>query len=251
MNRPVTSPRAIIGGGLLAALLGVAVCIALRASSATRPTLPDDRPGGKERSAAVTAPPAPPTAPSRGPGQPGSPRLLPPAPIQTARAAEDEFDRRMQQLEALREKALLSVDERARLDGLLSDPAVINHARDFLLGDTPSDLTPGDQQRRMRSVQLLSDALRWTGNPIRGDVLRACKEVILSANYHQVKDPLARKSVAADRYELFVALDDLLPGEAAQLVEDSKNTPNEKLVAFSAKVAETVNRDSRPAKTTP
>lgn len=163
----------------------------------------------------------------------------------------DNMAERLRDGDRLREKVLMSQDEKGELHELLSDPEVIKHASGILLGDSPMELTPGNQERRMDAVVLLADALRWTENPIRGEVLAACKNVILSDNYHQIEDEGARKSVAADRFELFLALDSIMPQEAVKLAMESEESPNARLIAYSARVAKSINSHSNELESSP
>lgn len=158
------------------------------------------------------------------------------APPDGARGGDDAAQRPSAATQ-LGERVLLSQEEIDDLHDWLSDPGVIGHARDLLLTDRPETLTPDDQERRMDAVQLLSDALRWKENPIRADVLAACRRVVLSDVYHRITDEAARQSVAADRFELYLALDNMMPEEAAKLAKEAEASPNAKLLAHSASVA--------------
>lgn len=152
-----------------------------------------------------------------------------------------DMEERLRAGDRLRDKALMTQKEKEEFHDLLSDPDAIKHMTEILISDRPDELTSEDQRRRMDAVALLSDALRWKDNPIRKEVLAACKSVIMSDSYHQIKDEYARKSVASDRFELYLALDSSMPEEAARLLKESEGSPSAGLIAYSAKIARTVN----------
>lgn len=160
--------------------------------------------------------------------------------VAMGKSAPDEdgqdFETRVRQADKYREKALLSADENAALHELYKDIASIRHAKQGLL-EQPASLSPENLEARMSKVLFLAEAMRWKENPIRADVVDAIQEVISSQTYVNVRDPALRKSLAADRFELYLALASELPEDAKRILEASKSTPNAKLIAYADSVA--------------
>lgn len=152
------------------------------------------------------------------------------APAQTRRAFVAVLERHRK----LAEKAVPLGKERAELNELLSDPSNLSSARERLLQIPPVPLDRRDEQERMEVVRFVEDALRYQANPARSRAMEVAREVILSSNHREIADEDVRRSIVADKVELFLAMLLHAPEDATALEAEAKRSANAKIVEYAA-----------------
>jgi hypothetical protein len=132
----------------------------------------------------------------------------------------------------LRLKALLTAEERDQLHRMLKNPTLIEAAKRDLV-ETGDTFSREEQLMRMARVEYLDAALEWKDNPERAAVLDAAEEALLAPNIRASQDRMMQHSVAGDKVELYLALQERDPAKAAEIASKAKGTDFEKLITYA------------------
>lgn len=145
---------------------------------------------------------------------------------------------------ALEQKVLPTEEERANLHAMLSDPAMIKAAKQYLLANETA-YAKDAEAKRMVAVEFLSDAVNWADNPSRPAVMEAIEGVMFADNIaSDAPDDLAQ-SLAGDKMELYTQLLHRSPDRADLVAQHAKGTSVEPLLAYTK---ETYDRETAARK---
>jgi hypothetical protein len=143
---------------------------------------------------------------------------------------EDNPD--LAQYYALEQKVVPSDEERTNLRAILSDPDMIQSAKDYLLAAETS-YSKEAEAKRMVAVEFLGDAVNWADNPARATVMDAIEGVMFADNISaSAPDDLAQ-SLAGDKAELYMQMLHRSPDRAAVVAEHAHGKSVESLLAYA------------------
>ena len=124
------------------------------------------------------------------------------------------------------EKVLLSSVERAQYQKALSNAALLSTAADIIVNSSAKEET------RMKAVSFFDYALSWKENPARAMVLEQARRVLTDRSFESVQEISLKKSLAADRVELFALIYKHEPSQAEVIKKQFEGTPVGKLMTF-------------------
>lgn len=137
---------------------------------------------------------------------------------------------------AISRKALRSSAETLVYHQALQDMVMIQMAKAVLseIHEPASDESfRNDQKERMNAALFLCRAIEWTENPIGPQIKQIIQDLVLDDTIEHAHDPRLKKSMAADRIELFANLKSIDP-EAGRLIQSSaKKASSIKLIQFA------------------
>ncbi|MES2504691.1 MAG: hypothetical protein V4534_07430 [Myxococcota bacterium] len=147
--------------------------------------------------------------------------------VSTMSLREPIVEKPMLDFDHFRSKVLLSADEKARLNEILSDGSQISSSHEILksFGSADSD--------RIVAIDYLEKAVAWKQNPSRSLVLAVLKDILITDNLHKIADLDIRRSYAGDKIELY----QLIKVHAPETLKEFEQLPNDsriaKLILFS------------------
>lgn len=133
---------------------------------------------------------------------------------------------RTQRTFELTEKVIMTPTEKSQLHDLLADTKLIHQHSEFLLSSTNEEL-------RMKSVEFLIEALAWADNPAMKKLLSELDEVILTNNVDSVAGQRLKRSIAADKMELYAHLFEYAPSHAKWLEKQKMDERIRKITTFA------------------
>ena len=83
-------------------------------------------------------------------------------------------------------------------------------------------------------IDYLREALEWAENPQRAELIALVEEMLLTDNYPPGMGMDMRVSLSGNKMELYELLSDVAPDQAAALLQSTKGTRLEPLLAYIA-----------------
>jgi hypothetical protein len=137
-------------------------------------------------------------------------------------------------------KALKTSEERRSLHAMLSDPELIEQSFEVLSARSEKGFDLSAQEKRMRRVEFLAEALSDRDNPVRGRILEGVQTILSREIPSMEVDPVEKRSLAGDQIELFQILQNAEPSMARAIEARAMGTANEKLIAYAIKNQERI-----------
>lgn len=139
-------------------------------------------------------------------------------------------------------RPLLDDAELRKYHALLSDAAVAADVKQDLLFPGETKVDQAGNIKRLMKIDYLREALEWAENPQREALLALVSEIILTDNYPADMTMDMRLSLSGNKLELYELLYDVAPDRAAAVVQSSKGTRLEPLIAHLATSIQTRKR---------
>lgn len=144
----------------------------------------------------------------------------------------DSLKSRLDNFKSLKQKAIMTREERIDWERLLSNPDLINDAENTLLTIKPEALTRETQKERFHTLSYLEKALEWSNNPSKQEVIDVVEKVILTP---LSGDLAVRKNFVGDKMELYAMLLVTAPEKASSILANSRGTSLENILNYTAK----------------
>lgn len=189
--------------------------------AATSSNIPQQRPRAASRDGSASSLEPRPDRPT-----PSAVRL-PPA---MQRVLDDNPD--LAQYYRLEQKVLPTADERTALRGMLSDPEMIQAAKEDLLV-TETTYSKDAEAKRMVAVEFLGDAATWADNPAMSTVMETIKGVIFAENISSEATEELAQSLAGDKAELYTQLLHRSPDRAKLIADLAQGKSVEPLLTYA------------------
>jgi len=148
-------------------------------------------------------------------------------------------DQQLHTFKAFYDRPLLDKDSLKQYHALLSDPATLAAVKHDLLYPEETKADQASSIKRLMKIDYLHEALDWKDNPQHALVVGVVTDVILTDNYPADMGMDMRVSLSGNKRELFELLDEYEPAKAKALLEASKGTRLEAMVAWIANSNET------------
>lgn len=148
-------------------------------------------------------------------------------------------DQQLHAFKAFYDRPLLDEDSLKQYHALLSDPATLAAVEHDLLYPEETKADQASSIKRLMKIDYLHEALDWKDNPQHALVVGVVTNVILTDNYPPAMGMDMRMSLSGNKQELFQLLDEYEPAKAKALLETSKGTRLEAMVAWIANSNET------------
>lgn len=117
----------------------------------------------------------------------------------------------------LSHKPIRTSEEEQQWEEILSSPESLKRAEERILQVNASLPLETDQRERMNAVLILMRALEWKKNPGNNRVIEVVRKLINDESVDQIKSIEVKRSLVADRIELFVTLKETFPEEAERI----------------------------------
>ncbi len=148
-------------------------------------------------------------------------------------------DQQLHTFKAFYDRPLLDEDSLKQYHALLSDPATLAAVEHDLLYPEETKADQASSIKRLMKIDYLHEALDWKDNPQHALVVGTVTNVILTDNYPPDMGMDMRVSLSGNKQELFQLLDQYEPTQAQAVLQASKGTRLEAMVAWIAKSNET------------
>jgi len=148
-------------------------------------------------------------------------------------------DQQLHAFKAFYDRPLLDEESLKQYHALLSDPATLAAVEHDLLYPEETKADQASSIKRLMKIDYLHEALDWKENPQHALVVGVVNNVILTDNYPPDMGMDMRVSLSGNKQELFQLLDEYEPAKANALLQASKGTRLEPMVAWIAKSNET------------
>jgi hypothetical protein len=148
-------------------------------------------------------------------------------------------DQQLHAFKAFYDRPLLDEDSLKQYHALLSDPATLAAVEHDLLYPEETKADQASSIKRLMKIDYLHEALDWKDNPQHALVVGVVTNVILTDNYPPAMGMDMRMSLSGNKQELFQLLDEYEPAKAKALLQASKGTRLEAMVAWIATSNET------------
>jgi hypothetical protein len=148
-------------------------------------------------------------------------------------------DQQLHAFKAFYDRPLLDDDSLKQYHALLSDPATLAAVEHDLLYPEEAKADQASSIKRLMKIDYLHEALDWKDNPQHAVVVGVVSNVILTDNYPPDMGMDMRVSLSGNKQELFQLLDEYEPAKAKALLQASKGTRLEPMVAWIATSNET------------
>lgn len=134
------------------------------------------------------------------------------------------------------QKVLKNSDEKEAYENALMNEELVLASREVLTTyqepKGKGELLDG-QKERMDAALFLTRAIEWQGNPNWNYVADQIGEIVLDDSFHDLKSVDYKKSIAADRIELFANLKDINHDKGLE-IEKRVNSPSvQKIITFA------------------
>jgi len=196
--------------------------------------------------AGAATPAASPGHPRSATGQPAFAGAMPPdvdpyadSPIGDVMHRVVDNDQQLHAFKALYDRPLLDEDSLEQYHALLSDPATLAAVEHDLLYPEETKADQTSSIKRLMKIDYLHEALDWKDNPQHALVVGVVTDVILTDNYPPDMGMDMRVSLSGNKQELFQLLDQYEPAQTLAVLEKSKGTRLEAMVAWIARSNET------------
>jgi hypothetical protein len=131
-------------------------------------------------------------------------------------------------------RPLLDEADKAKYRQLLSDKSVFASVEHDLLYPEETKADKAGNIKRLMKIDFLREALEWKDNPERAQLIAMIKEMLLADNYPADMTMDMRLSLSGNKMELYELLEEVAPDQAAAVVQASRGTRLEKLMAYIA-----------------
>lgn len=131
-------------------------------------------------------------------------------------------------------QVLKDEEQREGYRALLSNPTMLAKVREDLRSPGETDQAFQRNLKQLIEIDYLREALDWEDNPRREEILGLIEELILEDTFGQGRDTGMRYSLATVKRELYELLHDHDPARARGVVEASRGSRLEELIAFIA-----------------
>jgi hypothetical protein len=148
-------------------------------------------------------------------------------------------DQQLHAFKAFYDRPLLDEDSLKQYHALLSDPATLAAVEHDLLYPEETKADQASSIKRLMKIDYLHEALDWKDNPQHALVVGVVRDVVLTDNYPPDMAMDMRVSLSGNKQELFQLLDEYEPAQARAMLQASKGTRLEAMVAWIASSNET------------
>lgn len=131
-------------------------------------------------------------------------------------------------------RPLLDEAGRAHYHEFLADPAMFANVKHDLLYPEETKADQASNIKRLMKIDYLREALEWKENPQRAEIIALIAEMILTDNYPAGMDMGMRLSLSGNKMELYELLLDFAPEQALAVLQASKGTRLEAMIAYIA-----------------
>ncbi len=129
-------------------------------------------------------------------------------------------------------RILKTLDDRTSFERMLADREMISQAKQDLL-DSNIEYSEIEQRKRMYRIEYLGAAIRSQDNPERALAIEAIEDVIFANNIKFDSSEEQKHSLAGDKVELYWALIEHDPAQAALVAEKAKGTEFESILTYA------------------
>jgi hypothetical protein len=136
-------------------------------------------------------------------------------------------------------RPLLDAATNVHYHEFLSDPAMFANVKQDLLYPEETKVSQGASIKRLMKIDYLREALEWKENPQRAELIALVEEMLLTDNYPAGMGMDMRISLSGNKMELYELLFDIAPDRAVAVLEKSKGTRLEAMLAWIANSLET------------
>jgi hypothetical protein len=133
-----------------------------------------------------------------------------------------------------RHHVLLDEHGKASYRAFLSDPAMLEKVKDDLLFPEEVRETLVGNTKRLIEIDYLHDALAWSENPNREEIVDTIADVILADNFRDELGMDMRISLAGNKRELYALLHEFARDRTASLVDEARGSRVQSLVEYLA-----------------
>ncbi len=116
----------------------------------------------------------------------------------------------------------------------LADPAMLAAVKHDLLYPEETKVDAAGNIKRLMKIDYLREAVEWQENPNRGEIISQVADMLLTDNYPAGMGMDMRLSLSGNKMELYELLSEVAPDRATALLQASKGTRLEELVAYIA-----------------
>jgi len=131
-------------------------------------------------------------------------------------------------------RPLLDEASKAHYHEFLSDPAMLAVVKHDLLYPEETKVDAAGNIKRLMKIDYLREAVEWQENPARGEIISQVADMLQTDNYPAGMGMDMRLSLSGNKMELYELLSDVAPDQAAALLQSSKGTRLEPLLAYIA-----------------
>jgi hypothetical protein len=131
-------------------------------------------------------------------------------------------------------RPLLDAAGTAHYHEFLSDPAMLAAVKHDLLYPEETKVDVSGNVKRLMKIDYLREAVEWQDNPARGEIISQVGDMLLTDNYPDGMGMDMRLSLSGNKMELYELLSEVAPDQAAALLQASKGTRLENLLAYIA-----------------
>jgi len=136
-------------------------------------------------------------------------------------------------------RPLLDAANNVKYHEFLSDPAMFANVKHDLLYPEETKVSQGANIKRLMKIDYLREALEWKENPQRAELIALVEEMLLTDNYPAGMGMDMRISLSGNKMELYELLVDVAPDRAIAVLEASKGTRLEAMLAWIANSLQT------------
>jgi hypothetical protein len=136
-------------------------------------------------------------------------------------------------------RPLLDAASNVHYHEFLSDPAMFANVKHDLLYPEETKISQGASIKRLMKIDYLREALEWAENPQRAELIALVEEMLLTDNYPAGMGMDMRISLSGNKMELYELLSDVAPDRALAVLQKSKGTRLEAMLAWIANSLET------------
>ena len=131
-------------------------------------------------------------------------------------------------------RPLLDEASNAHYHEFLADPAMLAAVKHDLLYPEETKVDAAGNIKRLMKIDYLREAVEWQENPARGEIISQVADMLQTDNYPAGMGMDMRLSLSGNKMELYELLSDVAPDQAAALLQSSKGTRLEPLLAYIA-----------------
>lgn len=131
-------------------------------------------------------------------------------------------------------RPLLDEASKAHYHEFLSDPAMLAAVKHDLLYPEETKVDAAGNIKRLMKIDYLHEAVEWQDNPARGEIISQVADMLQTDNYPAGMGMDMRLSLSGNKMELYELLSEVAPDQASALLQSSKGTRLEPLLAYIA-----------------
>lgn len=154
-------------------------------------------------------------------------------PVLAARPQARSVTEAAARLRDLSQKVIRGPADEAEWESLLASPESLDRAELRIVGSRGDIPLAQDQKERMDAVLVFTHALQWKRNPAHAQVIERVKRLILDRQLAGVQSMDIKRSLVADRMEMYVVLRENFPEDADRVDRLATEPLQRKFIEFA------------------